>query len=124
MRIQFWYPLGLGARIATAATPADTIYEHGYVYTIDLAQSVQQAVAVRDGRIIYVGNDTGVQAFIGPQTQIEDLRMTSYPRRRSSAARTTIGCTSPHVPLASNTMCINSDFRLRSIQRPTQAASD
>jgi predicted amidohydrolase YtcJ len=74
VRLQFWYALGLGARIATAATPADTIYEHGYVYTVDLAQPVQQAVAVRDGRIIYVGNDTGVQAFIGPQTRIEDLR--------------------------------------------------
>ena len=74
MRKQFWYALGLGARIATAATPADSIYEHGYVYTVDPAQSVQQAVAVRDGRVVYVGNDTGVQAFIGPQTRIEDLR--------------------------------------------------
>ena len=60
-------------RIAAAATPADSVYEHGYVYTVDPTQSVQQAVAVSAGRIVYVGNDAGAQAFIGPQTHVEDL---------------------------------------------------
>lgn len=57
-----------------AATPADTVYEHGYLYTVDAQGSVQQALAVRAGRIVYVGDDAGVAALIGPATQVEDLK--------------------------------------------------
>ena len=37
--------------------PADTAYRNGYIYTVDAADSVQQALAVRAGRIVYVGSD-------------------------------------------------------------------
>ncbi|MFO1337766.1 MAG: amidohydrolase family protein [Burkholderiaceae bacterium] len=53
--------------------PADTVLQHGYVYTVDAADSVQQAVAVRGGRIVYVGTDEGAKAYIGSQTQVVDL---------------------------------------------------
>jgi predicted amidohydrolase YtcJ len=56
---------------ATAA--ADTVYRHGYVYTVDAHDSVQQALAIRAGRIVYVGSDSGAAAFLGPKTAVIDL---------------------------------------------------
>ncbi len=53
--------------------PADTAYRHGIVYTVDANDSRQQALAIRDGRIAYVGTDAGIQSFIGPHTKIVDL---------------------------------------------------
>jgi predicted amidohydrolase YtcJ len=58
--------------VATAAA-ADTVYRHGYVYTVDAHDSVQQALAIRAGRIVYVGSDSGAAAFVGPQTVVVDL---------------------------------------------------
>lgn len=46
---------------------------NGYVYTVDGKNSVQQAVAVKDGRIVYVGSDEGAASYIGTQTQQIDL---------------------------------------------------
>lgn len=53
--------------------PADMVLKNGYVYTVDATQSVAQAVAVRVGRIVYVGQDTGAQAYVGGQTRVIDL---------------------------------------------------
>ncbi|HME38313.1 MAG TPA: amidohydrolase [Steroidobacteraceae bacterium] len=57
-----------------AAVVADTVYRHGYVYTVDARDSVQQALAIRAGRIIYVGGDSGAAAFTGPKTRVVDLQ--------------------------------------------------
>jgi predicted amidohydrolase YtcJ len=46
---------------------------NGYVYTVDGQNSVQQAIAISGGKIVYVGSDTGVAGFIGKQTQLIDL---------------------------------------------------
>jgi predicted amidohydrolase YtcJ len=54
-------------------TPADTVLNHGYVYTVDAKDSVHQAVAVREGRIVYVGSDDGAAEYIGGNTQVVDL---------------------------------------------------
>ncbi|MGM9486669.1 amidohydrolase [Ideonella sp. YS5] len=62
--------LGCGG---SGTTPADTVLNHGYVYTVDSKDSVSQAVAVRDGRIVYVGSDEGAAAYIGGRTQVVDL---------------------------------------------------
>ncbi len=53
--------------------PADTVLVHGYVYTVDARDSVAQAVAVRDGVIVYVGDDAGAKAFTGRRTHVVDL---------------------------------------------------
>lgn len=53
--------------------PADTVFLHGYVYTVDAHDSIDQAVAVRDGRIIFVGKDETAKAFIGPKTRVVQL---------------------------------------------------
>jgi predicted amidohydrolase YtcJ len=59
--------------MALAATPADTVMRNGYVYTVDGQNSVQQAIAISSGKIVYVGSDAGVDAYIGKQTQLIDL---------------------------------------------------
>jgi predicted amidohydrolase YtcJ len=61
---------------AAAATvrPADTVYRNGVVYTVDAHDSVQQALAIRGGRIAYVGTDLGVASFIDGKTRVVDLR--------------------------------------------------
>ena len=56
-----------------AEKPADTIYRNGYVYTVDARDSVQQALAVRGGRIVYVGDNDGAQALAGKKTEVIDL---------------------------------------------------
>jgi predicted amidohydrolase YtcJ len=67
---------GAGVRGAAAASAdvADTVYRHGYVYTVDAHDSVQSALAIRSGRIVYVGNDGGAAAFTGPKTTVIDLQ--------------------------------------------------
>ena len=58
---------------AAAAGAADRVYRHGKIYTVDAHDSVQQALAIRDGRIVYVGDDAGAATFIGDRTRVVDL---------------------------------------------------
>lgn len=53
--------------------PADLILKNGAIYTVDAARSWAQAVVVRDGRIVYVGDDAGSDAFTGSGTKVVDL---------------------------------------------------
>jgi hypothetical protein len=53
--------------------PADTVLRNGQVMTIDASNSVQQAVAVRDGKIVYVGTNAGATDWVGPNTKVIDL---------------------------------------------------
>src|SRR6185369_14497857 len=68
---------GLGtsslADAAITAAPADLVLQNGFVYTVDDRNSVQQAIAIHGGRIVYVGNDQGARAYIGKQTKVIDL---------------------------------------------------
>jgi predicted amidohydrolase YtcJ len=63
----------LAAAAAAAQGPADLVYRHGFVYTVDAQDSVQQALAVRGGVIVYVGSDAGAAALIGGHTRQIDL---------------------------------------------------
>ena len=49
---------------------ADLVLRHGTVLTVDAKDSVAQAVAIRDGRIVAVGTDTVVAKLIGPKTKV------------------------------------------------------
>jgi predicted amidohydrolase YtcJ len=59
---------------AEGAGAADMVYRDGYVYTVDAHDSVQTALAIRAGRIVYVGRDAGLAPFMGPKTVLVDLR--------------------------------------------------
>ena len=62
-----------GAALA-ATPPADTVYRNGYIYTVDARNSVRQALAVRAGRIVYVGDNAGARKHTGKATKVVDLR--------------------------------------------------
>lgn len=60
--------------VAAGAAVADTIYRNGYVFTVDAKDSVQQALAIRAGRIVYVGDNAGAAALAGKHTRVVDLQ--------------------------------------------------
>lgn len=53
--------------------PADMVLRGGKVITVDAADSLAQAVAVKNGLIQAVGTDEEVAALIGPQTRVVEL---------------------------------------------------
>ena len=55
------------------STVADLALRNGAIYTMDGARSWAETIAIDDGRLVYVGNDAGAKAYIGPQTQVVDL---------------------------------------------------
>lgn len=59
---------------AAAPIPADTVLDHGFIYTVDHENSVLQTIAIRGGYIVYVGTNEGARKFIGRQTKVIDLR--------------------------------------------------
>ena len=61
------------SRTVFAARSADFVFMNGAVYTVDAARSWATAVAVRDGRIAFVGTEAEAKAFIGPATRVVDL---------------------------------------------------
>ena len=52
---------------------ADTVFRGGRVYTTDADRTWAEAVAIDDGRIVFVGDDAGVEAFIDNDTSVYDL---------------------------------------------------
>ncbi len=54
--------------------PADCVFRGGGVYTVDAARSWAEAIAIRAGRIVYVGTDAGLTPWIGPKTRSIDLQ--------------------------------------------------
>jgi predicted amidohydrolase YtcJ len=52
---------------------ADLILNHGRFYPVSSAEPVEGSLAVRDGRIVYLGPAGGAEAFHGPDTQVVDL---------------------------------------------------
>jgi predicted amidohydrolase YtcJ len=59
---------------AVAAEKADYVFKNGAVYTIESKNPIAEAVAVTGKKISYVGKNNGVDAFIGKNTQVIDLK--------------------------------------------------
>lgn len=83
MRFQFKAGLGLLVAAGLAAVvvgcggsdepAADVVLRGGKVVTMDGQRRVVQAVAVRDGRISFVGTDADAKAHIGARTKVIEL---------------------------------------------------
>ncbi len=56
-----------------AVPPADAVFVNGAVYTMNAAQPQASAVAIRDGAIVYVGDNEGALSYAGAETYQEDL---------------------------------------------------
>src|SRR6476646_2733204 len=55
------------------AQPADLVLRGGKVITVDPGGHVAQAVAVRGGRFVAIGDDATVAHYVGPSTQVIEL---------------------------------------------------
>ena len=53
---------------------ADLVLHSGVIYTVDINYSVAQAIAIKEGRIVYVGPNEGVNRFSGANTRVVDLQ--------------------------------------------------
>ena len=58
----------------TPSSPADRVYRNGVIFTADSANTTAQALAIRDGRILFVGSNEAVARFVGPATTKIDLK--------------------------------------------------
>jgi hypothetical protein len=56
-----------------APAPAELVFTHGAVYTVDGARSWAEAAAVSGGRIVFVGTDAAARGWIGPKTRVVDM---------------------------------------------------
>jgi len=52
---------------------ADLVFTNAKIYTVDDANPWAEAVAVRDGDIVYVGDAAGVEAYIDDETAVHDV---------------------------------------------------
>ena len=52
---------------------ADVIYTNGKIYTVDEGQPWAEAIAVKDGKILFVGTSSEADAYKGENTQMKDL---------------------------------------------------
>ena len=55
------------------AQEADLVLRNGVVWTVDESNPTATAIASVDGRIVYVGVDSGVASYIGSATRVIDL---------------------------------------------------
>ena len=64
----------LAACERTAPEPAaDIVLLNGGIYTVDSERSWSEAAAILDGRIVAVGSNASVEAFVGPDSEVIDL---------------------------------------------------
>lgn len=57
---------------SASSDSADSVVINANILTLDANDSAATAIAVKNGRFIYVGNDSGVQLFIDEQTHVFD----------------------------------------------------
>jgi len=73
---RFWASLTLSLCVLSGvarAEPADLIVRGGRIWT-GAADGEAQAIAVREGRLVYVGSNDGSTSFQGPKTRVVDLK--------------------------------------------------
>jgi predicted amidohydrolase YtcJ len=95
----------MASSVAQAAAP-EVIYRNGSIYTVDAKDSVQEALAVRAGRIVYVGNNAGAARLAGKGTKIVDLHgrmvmpglIDAHMHPQSGGSRL-LNCSLDYVPL-------------------------
>ena len=58
---------------AAPTAPADLVLTGGTIYTADEAHSTATTLAVKDGKVVFVGSAAAAKRWIGPQTKTEQL---------------------------------------------------
>ena len=57
----------------THPVAADLVLSGGKIYTVDSAHSIASALAIKDGKIVFVGSVADAQKWVGPGTKTEQL---------------------------------------------------
>lgn len=65
--------MAAGKGAAARPAPADTVLVNGVIYTADARDSIRQAIAIRDGRVVRTGTNRAIRALIGRHTKVLDL---------------------------------------------------
>ncbi|KNA98068.1 hypothetical protein FOXG_02511 [Fusarium oxysporum f. sp. lycopersici 4287] len=52
---------------------ADTVFHNGSIYSLDLLSTKYTALAVKDGRIAFLGDEEGIQSYIAKNTSVFNL---------------------------------------------------
>lgn len=60
--------------VSAKIEPADTIFKNGNVYTVNDRQPRAEAIAVKGGKIIFVGSNKDVKDYEGKTTRVIDLK--------------------------------------------------
>jgi predicted amidohydrolase YtcJ len=66
--------LSLVAGNATAAAAADQVLYNANVYTVNEKQPWAQAIAIRKGKIVFVGSDAGARGYVDEHTQVRNMQ--------------------------------------------------
>ena len=80
--------LSIASALPAAAQAPDSVLVNGKIVTVDARSSVQEALAIRDGKIVALGRSVGRSQARGPATRIVDLggpHRDSGPDRLASA---------------------------------------
>jgi predicted amidohydrolase YtcJ len=64
----------VSAAPSSTSSLADRVYRNGVIFTADARNGTAEALAIRDGRIVYVGSNQGVASFVGASTVSVDLK--------------------------------------------------
>ncbi|MBS1674403.1 MAG: metal-dependent hydrolase, partial [Actinobacteria bacterium] len=59
--------------MVTEDSSADIVLRGGLLHVLDVEDTRAEAIAIRDGRIVAIGDDSAVAAHIGPRTAIVEL---------------------------------------------------
>lgn len=66
------FSLAFAAEAAPA--PADLVLQNARIYTADAHRGMAETLAVKDGKLVYVGPAAGAKAYVGPKTRLEDAQ--------------------------------------------------
>ena len=72
-RLALLLPLLAAAAVSGQTAPADLVLLNGTIITVDARDTIAQAVAVKNGRITFVGNTRDASKFVGQSTRVVDL---------------------------------------------------
>jgi predicted amidohydrolase YtcJ len=72
---------------------ADLIFTNAIIYTMDPKRSIAESIAIKNGRIVFLGSDTDAKAWIDDRTEVIDLEgrlvLPSFLEAHAHASSTT-----------------------------------
>lgn len=63
-----------GSAVLPSQLPKNVVFKNGTIYTSNEKQDIVEAVAVKEGKIIFVGSNKDVEEFINEDTKVVDIQ--------------------------------------------------